>query len=186
MQGPSETGVGADGGASGDGARRVDALEWSWVPMTQRLCLVAALAALIAGAAGAVASAGGDRSPTASCRWDRLRWSIETQGENTTTWIGVELRNSGPACALSGAATLTIEQLGHPARVVGNPLRLPLHGLIGPGRERLLRADWDNWCGSRRGLSLRVRYGRVGVLSRFSHLPVCLSRSGPSRLRVIG
>ena len=146
--------------------------------------VVALAIAAIAGAGGA-ASASSDGRSTAPCRWEPLRLSVETQGESTTTWIGVHLTNSGPACSLSGAATLTIEQLGRRARVAGNRLVLPLRGLIGRSHARLLRADWDNWCGSRRGLSLRVRYGRVAVLSWFSHLPACLDRSGRSRLQAL-
>lgn len=118
------------------------------------------------------------------CLASQLRASVRTQGENTTAWIGVTLRNSGAACALSRAnrVLLAIERRGALARVHGNPLVLAPTGSIGPGGTRLLVADWSNWCGPRDSLTLVVRLGAGTVRARFSTLPVCLGAGAPSKL----
>lgn len=85
---------------------------------------------------------------------------------------------------LDGVAT-TIDQRGRRAAVKGSPLRFALRDEIGHGRTRVLRADWSNWCGPRRGLTIRARYAGLVAASTFRHLPVCLSRSAPSRLAAI-
>jgi len=129
--------------------------------------------------AWAPAAPGSSASP---CGASQLRLSVETQGESTTTWIGVRIRDLGRACVVSGAVELTVERAERPAAIEGNPLRLALTGSIGRGGSRLVRADWANWCGPRRGLSLRARYRGLSVRSRPRHVPVCLGREAASRL----
>lgn len=111
--------------------------------------------------------------------------SVNTQGENTTAWIGVTVRNEGAACVLpkgSAGIRLVIELGGRRAAVAGNPLTLSLSGGLMPEGTRLLIGDWRNWCGSRRGVSLLASFSGSVIRSHFSVLPVCLNRGSVSRL----
>ena len=97
-----------------------------------------------------------------------------TQGEATTAWIGVRLR--------CGAVPVTIAILerGRRAPVTGNPLT------IRPRRPGPVVADWSNWCGARRGLTLLVRAGGETIRTVFAVLPLCLQPRRASLLVVSG
>jgi hypothetical protein len=118
------------------------------------------------------------------CLASQLRLSVRTQGENTTAWIGVTLRNAGAACMLSRAhgVSVTVERRGARALVRGNPLTLHPSGRMRAGGVRLLVANWSNWCGPRDALTLVVHLGAATVRTRFATLPVCLGARSPSKL----
>jgi hypothetical protein len=122
------------------------------------------------------------------CASSQLAVSVQTQGENTTAWIGVTVQNRGIACALTkdvGRVSLLVEQEGRPANVGGNPLTLFASGRLQHGGTRLLIADWGNWCGSRRAIRLAVTLGGSTTRARFSTLPVCLQPRQRSRLSAV-
>ena len=122
------------------------------------------------------------------CASSQLAVSVQTQGENTTAWIGVTVQNHGRACVLAravGRVSLSVEQNGRPANVGGNPLTLFASGRVQHGGTRLLIADWGNWCGSRRAIRLAVTLGRSTTRARFSTLPVCLQPRQPSQLSAV-
>jgi hypothetical protein len=124
---------------------------------------------------------------TRSCALSKLRVSLETQGENTTAWIGVSLHNRGPACTLTRVdrVFLEIEVRGRRAHVAGNPLTLGARGRVGKGDTRLLISDWSNWCGSRRAIVVVARVGAATDRAGFSVLPACLQADRSSRLVAI-
>jgi hypothetical protein len=126
------------------------------------------------------------RRPSARrfCARSQLRVSLATQGESTTAWIGVSLRNRGPACTFTRVdrVSLEIEVRGRRAHVEGNPLTLGARGRVGQGETRLLIADWSNWCGSRRTIVLVARVGAATDRAAFSVLPACLQSVRRSRL----
>lgn len=122
------------------------------------------------------------------CKSAQLGVSVQTQGENTTAWIGVTVQNHGRACVLTravGRVSLLVEQSGRPANVGGNPLTLFAMGRLQHGGTRLLIADWGNWCGSRRAIRLAVSLGGSTTRAPFSTLPVCLQPRQRSRLSVV-
>ncbi len=138
------------------------------------------LAFVVLVAAHSAAAAGG--APLARCAVSQLRVSVETQGVSTATWIGVTLRNRGRACTLAGSVSFSIRQAGRRAAVSGNPLSVPVRGALAHRRTRLAKAAWNNWCRSRAGFRLVVRYEGVTVRKRFARLPVCIDRRRPSQL----
>jgi len=99
--------------------------------------------------------------------------SVQTQGENTTEWIGASLTPCG------GSVTFTVERNGGAANVRGNPLRVAVRG------TRLVRVDWSNWCGPRTGLTVVVRYGTLVMRVPARPLPLCLQPQMRSTLTVI-
>jgi hypothetical protein len=112
-----------------------------------------------------------------TCAADQVSTAAETQGENTTTWIGVTLQNQGAACRLRRiAVSIEIELAGRAAEVRGNPLTLHASARLYHGGTDLLVADWGNWCGSRRGISLVVRLAGRTLRRAVTPLPVCLSK----------
>jgi hypothetical protein len=119
------------------------------------------------------------------CASSQLAVSVQTQGENTTAWIGVTVQNRGGVCTLTkevGRVTLLVEVGARAAAVRGNPLALAATGRLLHGGTRLLIADWMNWCGSRRAVRLAVSLGGSTTRAHFSTLPVCLQPAQPSRL----
>jgi hypothetical protein len=147
-----------------------------------RFLIVGACLLLIAAATPAVSRSGG----VAGCRGEQLRLSVQSQGENTTAWIGVSIRNRGRRCRLDGVMTFKLLGAGRLLRIAGNPLRVRTSGLLGADGTRLVRADWSNWCGNRSGLTLRVQYAARTVTFAFAYFPVCLNAVQPSRLVAIG
>jgi len=122
------------------------------------------------------------------CASSQLAVSVQTQGENTTAWIGVTVQNHGRACVLAravGRVSLLVEQDGRPVNVGGNPVTLFASGRFQHGGTRLLIADWGNWCGSRRAIRLAVTLGGSTTRARFSTLPVCLQPRQRSRLSAV-
>lgn len=99
-----------------------------------RLLIVGASLLLIAAATPAVSQSGG----VAGCRSEQLRLSVQSQGENTTTWIGVSIRNHGRSCKLDGVMTFKLLGTGRLLRIAGNPLRVRAAGLLGAQRMRLV------------------------------------------------
>ena len=134
---------------------------------------------LVAAVALAVAPVGTASRRAANCASSQLRVSVQTQGVNTTAWIGVTVRNDGARCALRGSIRLTIERAGRRLAAHGNPLAIPARGVVG---SRLFTADWSNWCGPRAGLRLLVSYAGRTLRTRLNVLPVCLDRRQPSKL----
>jgi hypothetical protein len=122
------------------------------------------------------------------CTRSQLAVSVQTQGENTTAWIGVTVQNRGRACVLArivGGFSVVVERDGRPANVKGNPLTLFASGRFQHGGTRLLIADWGNWCGSRRAIRLAVTLAGSTTRVRFSTLPVCLQPRQRSRLSAV-
>jgi hypothetical protein len=122
------------------------------------------------------------------CASSQLAVSVQTQGENTTAWIGVTVQNRGRACVLAravGRVSLLVERDGRPANVKGNPLTLFASGRFQHGGTRLLIADWGNWCGSRWAIRLAVTLAGSTTRARFSTLPVCLQPRQRSRLSAV-
>jgi hypothetical protein len=99
--------------------------------------------------------------------------AVHTQGESTTEWIGASVTPCG------GSVTFTIERNGRVANVRGNPLRVPVRG------AKLVRADWGNWCGPRRGLTVVVRYAALVRRVPARPLPLCLQPQQRSTLTAI-
>lgn len=153
---------------------------------TTRLCRLLAASALIGLLAlpqlTSRSLAGGQQ---AQCRSGQLHLVIETQGENTTAWMNVGVRNTGARCSAASVARLTITQSGKRAAVRGNPLVRHIQRVFKQGRTTLIRADWSNWCGSRQHLGLRASFGELFAGEPFAVLPVCLSSKGHSRLVLI-
>ena len=143
-----------------------------------RLLIVFACVLVIAVATPAVSRSGG----VGGCRSEQLRLSVNAQGENTTAWIGVSIRNRGRSCSLGGVVTFDILGAGRLLRIAGDPLRVRTSGLLGADGTRHIRSDWSNWCGNRSGLTLRVQYAARTVASVFTYMPVCLNAAQPSRL----
>lgn len=112
----------------------------------------------------------------APCATAKLSVSAGTGGENTTTSIGVTLQNDGAACTLQPTQHVSVEidLAGRHAHVQGNPATLHPSGRLYHGGTDLLVAHWSNWCGSRRGISLVVRFGNQTVRKEVEPLPVCL------------
>jgi hypothetical protein len=145
-----------------------------------RLLLFGVLALTVAANAGAAG-----RSPSARCKPSQLTVSVRTQGVATTAWMGLTVRNPGATCSLDRSAVFTIEQAGRRAVVKGNPLTIPVRGLLGRGHTRLVKAGWSNWCHARRQLKLVVRFAGLTRRTTFDVLPVCIDRRRPSRLAPI-
>jgi hypothetical protein len=142
-----------------------------------RLLLVAALAVVPVGSA---AASGGAQSGL--CAPSQLRVTAQTQGVSTTAWIGVTVRNAGGRCTLAGRVVVEVQQNSRRAAVKGNPLAIPVRGILGHGHTRLVKAVWNNWCRSRAGLRLVVRYAGTTIGKRFHVLPVCIDRRRASQL----
>ena len=119
------------------------------------------------------------------CRSGQLHLVVDTQGENTTAWISVGVRMTGPSCSSSGVVKLTIALSGKRAEIRGNPLSRRIQGVFNHRQTTVVRADWSNWCRSREGVRLRVSFGDLITVEPFSVLPVCLSPKSPSRLSLI-
>jgi hypothetical protein len=133
---------------------------------------------------GAVPSAAG-RLTAPPCSRTGITLAVHSQGENTTTWIGVDVAARSATCSLSGVATIAVIRRGSLLPVSGNPLHVRAFGALARGRSQLLRADWSNWCGDRAEIAVRVSYlGRRATL-RPIRAPVCLDVSKRSRLAVI-
>jgi hypothetical protein len=150
----------------------------SRVRSSVRFLIVGACLLLIAAATPAVSRSGG----AAGCGSEQLRLSVQSQGENTTAWIGVSIRNRGRGRNLDGVMTFKILGAGRLLRIAGDPLRVRTSGLLGAHGTRLIRADWSNWCGNRSGQTLRVKYAARTVTFAFTYSPVCLNADQPSRL----
>jgi hypothetical protein len=141
-----------------------------------------AVASLACATYVATAGSGVAGSTLHPCASSQLAVSVQTQGENTTAWIGVTVQNRGGACTLTskvGRVTLLVAVGGRPARVRGNPLTLIVTGRLLHAGTRMLIADWMNWCGSRRAVRLAVSLDGSTKQAHFSTLPVCPQ---PSRL----
>jgi hypothetical protein len=129
---------------------------------------------------------GGSRSAVARCGDSQLVPHVQTQGENTTAWIGLLVRNRGASCLLHGQASINLWRGQHLALVRGNPLTINVRGQLPRARTWLVVADWSNWCGTRNSIRLTVRYRLARIHSTFSTLPVCLQARSPSRLVRVG
>lgn len=121
---------------------------------------------------------------TASCRDPALGLSAQTEGEATGTAIFLDATNrSREPCAVNGSAQIAVHQAGHRARIDGNPISIAVHKVLPPGQKSpIAEAWWGNWCGSRPGLSVVVRYGGRELRPRVRPLPVCISRAQASTL----
>jgi hypothetical protein len=138
-----------------------------------------ALAALCGSASGSESRA------VVVCASAQLHMRVQVQGENTTTWIGVLIRNRRTECLLAGKMILTIVSSGRMPTIAGTPLYVRVRGLLGADGSRLVRADWSNWCGRRFGLELVADYAGLRTRSAFDHYPACLNPNVPSRLVAI-
>jgi hypothetical protein len=116
------------------------------------------------------------------CSQSKLRMTVQSQGESSTAWIGVIIRNRQARCSLAGVMTIKIVRDGRLVKAAGNPLRVHVSGFLSARGSYFVRADWSNWCGKRSGLRLLVAYaGRASGL-RFAYSPRCINRQSPSRL----
>src|SRR5205085_2456370 len=85
----------------------------------------------------------------ARCNTARLVLRTQSQGVNTSAWLGVLVRNRGPACHLTGSASVGVRHRGRLVRTRRrNPIGIPVRAVIRPGRLWLVAvAYWSNWCG---------------------------------------
>jgi hypothetical protein len=143
-------------------------------------------ALVLVGVAAAVAVGDGDARTGSSCSPAELRLALSTQGAATQSVIFLSMLNRGAsACVASGAVRFEVEQAGRRARISGNPLTVRVRVTLIPKRAQwVAHVWWANWCGSRRGLDVAASYGGETIRSRFRTLPVCLSSSRRSTLRL--
>jgi hypothetical protein len=146
-------------------------------------------------AAGSAAHATARRDGgLARCGVGQLRFKVETQGENTTAWIGVRISDRGGPCRLSGSLTLAIYTGLHLALVKRNPITVNVSGSLGGSarssalaRSDLVVFNWSNWCGSAHPPPRIVaRYKSAAVRSGLNTLPVCIDSAGRSTLTSAG
>jgi photosystem II stability/assembly factor-like uncharacterized protein len=115
--------------------------------------------------------------PPAPCTGAQLGVAARTQGENTTAWIGVWVRNRGRACVATDVP-VTIA-------VAGSRLTMHASGRLDHGGSQLLVADWSNWCGTRAGVHVVATAGDAEAVVPVRPLPLCLQRGQRSRLLAV-
>jgi hypothetical protein len=118
----------------------------------------------------------------AECSAKATTFSIESQGENTTTRIDVVVRTAEPSCLLATSATVTIERDGARAGIAGNPRHDAIRRTIRSGPTTIVRLDWTNWCQARVKFRLNVAVGGRQVSAPVDHVPLCLQPGVMSRL----
>ena len=138
------------------------------------LCLVLAL--LLTKGTGA------STGPSA-CGAGTVTVRAATQGENTTERADLVVSTRAAACRLSGSASLTIMHDGRRVGSIrGNPLARRVDLVVSSEPASILGGDWDNWCGSRRSVTVAGKVGTLGAAAKARPLPVCLQARAPSRL----
>jgi hypothetical protein len=125
---------------------------------------------------------GASTGPSA-CGAGRLTVRVATQGENTTERADLVVSTRAATCRLSGSASLTIMHNGRRVGSIrGNPLAYRVDLVVSSEPAAILGGDWDNWCGSRRSLTVTGRVGTLVATAEARPLPVCLQARAPSRL----
>jgi hypothetical protein len=126
--------------------------------------------------------------PMASCPLSALRLSLQTQGTAAQSVTSLILGNPKRlTCSFSAHALFEVEQDGHRAPIVGNPLRARFHAILRRSSRRgQPNVWWGNWCRSRHGLLMIARLGGHTIKSRFSFLPDCIAAQHTSTLRSSG
>jgi hypothetical protein len=165
--------------------------------LRRRVLAAAAVAVAAAASLGIYAALFGSSARTArsaseghaaTCSLNALALSLQTQGTATQSVTFLTLRNTQrPTCSITAPAVFEITENGHPAPVVGNPLRARLHATLRQARSSSWPQSgiwWANWCGSRKGLRITVRVGSRSIASRFNVLPDCLGATQTSSLRI--
>ena len=137
------------------------------------------IAISLAAAADAVAARVGG-APL--CHLAAKQYRIEpTEGLNTTEVFFLQVTNTGKACRLDVYGTFAVTTDGAVVKVIrGNPFQRRIDQYVQHGRWQLLRGDWSNWCGARRGFDLRAKLGAIEISGPWLGVPECLSRSAPS------
>lgn len=156
----------------------------------QRLSAAAASAVSLTGGCLAVAgaAAGSSRaiSSLARCATGTIDLVPErTEGTATQAVAFVAVLNTGAACALRTAASLTVLDDGKKLDAVrGNPVTYEANWKLRHGRTLLFSAWWGNWCGGHQKSRFKARsaVGTSTVSVAYSVLPVCLSSHHPSRV----
>jgi hypothetical protein len=129
--------------------------------------------------------AAGSASTTPECPANTTTFSIESQGQNTTTRIDVVVRNLRSACMLATSAVVTVERDGARVRIVGNPRREIIRQLVRAGSTAIVRLDWANWCHARTGFRVNVTVSGRRASAPVNHVPVCLQRHETSKLLTV-
>jgi hypothetical protein len=114
-------------------------------------------------------ASGSESRAVVVCASAQLHMRVQVQGESTTTWIGVLIRNRRTECLVAG--NLTIVSSGRMRTIAGTPLYVRVRGLLGADGSRLVRADWSNWCGRSFGLELVADFVGLRTRSAIRSLP---------------
>jgi hypothetical protein len=149
--------------------------------------LIAVVVAAVGTASASGRSTRADAGVMARCPLNALRLSLSTHG--TATQIVIFLMLGNPErlkCSFSAHVVFEVEQNGHRAAVVGNPLGAQLRAILGGSKQAYAQPDvwWANWCRPRHGLLMTARVGRRFLKSPFRSLPVCLAPHHESTLRL--
>jgi len=160
--------------------------------MQARVVYAVVLSAIAGGGVFYTAAASGrepsEPVPMASCPLSALRLSLRMQGTATQSVTSLILGNPKRlTCSFSARVLFEVEQDGHRAPVLHNPLRARLHTIL-RGSRRNAEPDvwWGNWCRSRHGLLMTARVGGRSIKSRFSSVPDCIASGRTSTLRLSG
>lgn len=150
--------------------------------------IASAVTVIITGLSLAGGAAGGSRllSSLPRCA-TRAIHVVRQRSEGTATQAVtfVAVLNTGPACALHAAASLTVVEDGKKLSAVrGNPVTYEANWKLRRGQTLLFDAWWGNWCGGRQRSRFRARatVGKSTASAPYSVLPVCLSSRHPSDL----
>lgn len=151
----------------------------------RRRIVPAAVLVVVVGAGIFSAAAPSGQARITRCPLAALRVSLQTQGTATQSLTNVILGNPERLrCSFSEPVVFEVEQHGHRAAIVGNPLRVTLREILRGTRRGYTTPDvwWANWCGSRHGLRMTVRVASHVLSTRFNVLPLCLAPTQKSTL----